>query len=128
MRLWFSVLTLMSFLPQQFAGCATNCPAEAVSLAAGATESVCSHGHHSQEHKLPNPDHDPAHHLCVSTHLFYLARCASGALPESILNQAVLADGREWLVSAHSNVMTEAAPVLSTAASRRRALMGVWII
>lgn len=96
MRPWLTILTLASFLPQQFACCVADCGSCVESVQPVATgdshpagyhsHAVCLAGreHLSHDHAHePCPEESPAdtdHHLCVSTHVFFVVR-ASDDLP-----------------------------------------------
>jgi len=129
-RIWFTLLALVGFLPQQFTCCGQSCSPCAEVTAARDLQSPCEH-HGDHDHESPVPVHDAPHHLCVATHLFYLSRSETASLsPDLSLVQAVLPvlDAVANQQSGGSIAVTAALSVRPPAPQRLRAVLGVWVV
>lgn len=131
MRTWLTYLALACFLPQQFTCCSESCGPCLKTAESHEAESSCEH-HGEHGHETPSSPHDhSSHHLCVATHLFYLARSDSGSrLPDLSCVYAVLpfqdavidlqTDSPRAVMASHS--------VPPPAVGKLRAVLSVWII
>ncbi|OYW25095.1 MAG: hypothetical protein B7Z55_00300 [Planctomycetales bacterium 12-60-4] len=94
-------------------------------------DSPCEHhGGHDGETPSSPRDHS-SHHLCVATHLFYLARSDAGSqLPDLSWVYAVfpLLDAVIDLQVESPRAIMASHSVVPTAASQLRAVLGVWIV
>jgi len=129
-RTWFTLLALACFLPQQFMCCAQSCGPCAEAADVHEAESPCEH-HGDHDHESPVPSRDAPHHLCVATHLFYLARSETASLsPDLRLVQAVLPvlDVAADRQSGGSTAVTAALSVRPPSPQRLRAVLGVWVV
>ncbi|WLD13577.1 hypothetical protein [Planctellipticum variicoloris] len=131
MRTWFTVLALICFVPQQFTCCAESCESCEESVEAQEAKSACeNHGDHDHESSFPARD-GTSHHLCVATHLFYLAQGdADSLLLDLSLSQAVLprleAAVDQRLCKSFAAIAGYS--VRPPAPRRQRAVLGVWVI
>ncbi len=105
MRTWLTFLALATFLPQQFTCCVEACSACGVPEECPAERSPCQHhGHDHDGHDHEDGESPPlqpggtSHHLCVGTHLFYLASShSSAAVPSFSLWHPVVPEQRSVL-------------------------------
>jgi hypothetical protein len=130
-RTWFTLLALTCFLPQQFTCCVQQCGTCVDSTAAHVAESPCEH-HHDHHHDVPLPlsDHSP-HHLCVATHLFYLAPGNAGALRFDLNVGEVVLPTFVEVVDLQGNTRSGVIASLSVPSpdpQRLRAVLGVWVV
>ncbi len=131
MRTWFTLLALACFLPQQFTCCAQSCATCVEPEETHEEGSSCEH-HGEHGHEAPSAPHDhSSHHLCVATHLFYLARSDAGSqLPDLSWIHAILPI-QEAVVDLHfgsPRVVMASHSVPPPEAGEARALLSVWII
>lgn len=133
MRGCWAIVALAGFVMQQFVCCAATCAEPPLlSIEQPAPVSTCCGHHHHGPEQPQEPE--PAHHLCVATHLFFIERVtptefagdhASGwsdaAVPplphftgidQYRMVERVSRDTAEWSPSART----------------RRALAGVWLL
>ncbi len=128
---WFTLLALACFVPQQFVCCAQSCGPCVEAEDAHEAESSCGH-HGEHSHETPSAPHEhSSHHLCVATHLFYLASSDAGSqLPDLSWIHAILPmqeavvdlqfGGPRAVMASHSVPPPDAGQV--------RALLSVWIL
>lgn len=133
MRVWFTLLALACFVPQQFHCCVQSCgPCIEPHDESHAKRSSCGHDHRPQNPDSPSvPQDHSSHHLCVATHLFYLARTdADSPLPDLSGIDAVL-PLPETVVDRQRGdprVVLASHSVPPLRVGQIRALHGVWLI
>ena len=131
MQTWFTLLALACFVPQQFTCCAQSCGACVEIEESHESSSTCEHDcEHS--HETPSAPHDhSSHHLCVATHLFYLASSdASSQLPDLSWINAILPmqDAVVDLQFGRPRAIMASHSVPPHNAAQVRALLSVWIL